>query len=81
VAGLVRGLDALDGQLQQPGDKQGKTCGADQKERPEKITSAVFAKITYEKEKLLNSEPCLLSRIRSLQIACIVAENPLNLIT
>jgi len=60
VAPLFRALDALDGQLQQPGDKEGKTGGSGKEESSEKIASAVFAKIAYEKEKLLNSAPCLL---------------------
>jgi len=57
VTGPSRSLDALDCQLQQPGDQEGKAVGSDQEERADKVAAAVFAKVAYEKGKLLNSAP------------------------
>ena len=57
VAGRPGSLDALDCQLQQPGDQEGKAVGSDQEKCPDKVAAAVFSKVAYEKGKLLNSAP------------------------
>jgi hypothetical protein len=47
VSSLGRFPDAVDGELQQPGDRQGKGIGADQEQGAEEVAAPVFQKVLF----------------------------------
>lgn len=49
--------DTVDGELEQPGDRQGKGIGAGQEQGAEKIAAAVFQQVAFEKKEFANGVP------------------------